>query len=139
MFMQTEYVDLLFEFIDQLNILDVLVCINHIDQLCSCSPRKYCLWYRYTLDEMSKMLDALRERLDLCQTWKLIVNRLISTDHQSLIEFNDIEKHTTSGALCLRDDIRIKMEEKLAEAIECRQTAKNILKRLAFKFEKKKS
>jgi len=64
---------------------DILVCINHIDQLCSCSPRKYCLWYRYTLDEMSNMLDALRERLDLCQKWKILVNRLISTDHQTLI------------------------------------------------------
>ncbi|CAF4380580.1 unnamed protein product, partial [Rotaria sordida] len=47
-----------------------------------------------------------------------------------MIDFNDIEKHTTSGVLCLRDDIRIKMEEKLAEAIEYRQMAKNILKRI---------
>jgi hypothetical protein len=50
-----------------------------------------------------------------------------------MIDFNDIEKHTTSGVLCLRDDIRIKMEEKLAEAMECRQIAKTILKRLACK------
>jgi hypothetical protein len=34
---------------------------------------------------MTDMLEALRERLDLCQTWKLLVNRLISTDHQTLI------------------------------------------------------
>ncbi|CAF1364311.1 unnamed protein product [Adineta steineri] len=114
---------------------NILVCINHIDQLCSCAPRKYCLWYRYTLNEMSDMLNALRERLDLCHKWKGLVNRLISTDHQSLIEFNDIEKHTSSGVLCLRDDIRVKMEEKLIEANECRQMAKNILKRVAYKTE----
>lgn len=84
--MQTEYVDeddfekKIFFFFE-----DILVCINHIDQLCSCSPRKYCLWYRYTLDEMSDMLEALRERLDLCQKWKLLVNRVISSDHQTLI------------------------------------------------------
>ncbi|CAF3741537.1 unnamed protein product [Rotaria sordida] len=112
---------------------NILVCINHGDQLCSCSPKKYCLWYRYTIDEMSNMLDALRERLDLCQKWKILVNRLISNDHQNLIDFNDIEKHTTSGVLCLRDDIRIKMEDKLAEAIEYRQMAKNILKRITCK------
>jgi hypothetical protein len=35
---------------------------------------------------MSDTLDALRERLDFCQKWKLIVNRLISTDHQTLID-----------------------------------------------------
>jgi len=70
---------------NHLVLVDILVCINHIDQLCSCSPRRYCLWYRYTLDEMSNMLDALRERLDLCQKWKLLVNRVISTDHQTLI------------------------------------------------------
>lgn len=34
---------------------------------------------------MTDMLDALRERLDLCQNWKVLVNRLISTDHQTLI------------------------------------------------------
>ena len=34
---------------------------------------------------MLNMLDALRERLDLCQKWKIIVNRLISSDHQTLI------------------------------------------------------
>jgi hypothetical protein len=51
----------------------------------------------------------------------------------SFLDFNDLEKHTTSGVLCLRDDIRIKMEEKLAEAIECRQMAKNILKRITCK------
>ena len=98
------------------------------------------------------MLDALRQRLDLCQKWKLMVNRLISTDHQTLIgkqrgvsnherqgtcgiDFNDIEKHATSGVLCLRDDIRLKMEEKLAEATECRQLAKDLLARLASKDE----
>ena len=41
--------------------------------------------------------------------------------------------------LCLRDDIRMKMEEKLAEAIECRQIAKNTLKRIACKYEKQKN
>lgn len=50
-----------------------------------------------------------------------------------LVDFDDIEKHTTSGVLCLRDDIRIKIEEKLAEAMEYRQMAKNILKRVACK------
>jgi hypothetical protein len=34
---------------------------------------------------MSKMLEALRERLDLCQNWTMLVNRVISTDHQTLI------------------------------------------------------
>lgn len=103
---------------------------------------------------MSDMLEALRERLDLCQKWKLLVNRVISSDHHTLIgkktkqnkkfrfydveslcclDFDDLEKHTTSGVLCLRDDIRVKMEEKLAEAIECRQIAKNILKRITCK------
>ncbi|CAF4557404.1 unnamed protein product, partial [Rotaria sp. Silwood2] len=52
-----------------------------------------------------------------------------------MIDFNDIEKHTTSGVLCLRDDIRMKMEEKLAEAMDYRQMAKNILKRITCKEE----
>jgi histone demethylase JARID1 len=83
--MQTKYVDCCYSQSSHCFFIDILVCINHIDQLCSCSPRKYCLWYRYTLDEMTAMLDALRERLDLCQKWKLLVHRVISTDHQTLI------------------------------------------------------
>jgi hypothetical protein len=51
----------------------------------------------------------------------------------SPIDFDDIEKHSASGVLCLRDDIRVKMEEKLAEAMECRQIAKDLLKRLNYK------
>jgi len=114
---------------------NVLVCINHVDQLCNCSPKNYSLWFRYTIEEMLEMLDALRGRLDLCQKWKNLVHRLISTDHQTLIDIDDVEKHSSSGVLCLRDDIRVKMEEKLAEAIECRQQAKDFLKRLTCKEE----
>ena len=114
---------------------NVLVCINHTDQLCNCSPKNYSLWFRYTIDEMTEMLSALRERLDLCQNWKDLVHRLISTDHQTLIDIDDVEKHSTSGVLCLRDDIRVKMEEKLAEAMESRQQAKDFLRRLTCKDE----
>ncbi|CAF0968427.1 unnamed protein product [Didymodactylos carnosus] len=112
---------------------NVLVCINHIDQLCTCIPPSYCLWFRYTCEEMSDMLEALRERLDLCQKWKSLVNRLISNDHSVLVDFNELERHTASGALCLRDDIRLKMEQKLSQALECRQIAKQLLKRLTYK------
>lgn len=77
-------------FIESNSLLDILVCINHVDQLCSCSPKKYCLWYRYSLDEMTHMLDALRERLDLCQKWKLIVGRIISVDQQNLIGMKSV-------------------------------------------------
>ena len=72
-------------FFQILFIEDILVCINHLDQLCSCLTRNYCIWYRYTMDEMADMLEALRERLDLCQKWKCLVNRLISNDHPNLI------------------------------------------------------
>lgn len=124
-----------------------------MDQLCSCSVENYCLWYRYTMEEMTEILDALRARLDLCQKWKILVHRLIQNDHQnligsfikenvdriqekrtiSLLEFDDFEKHCLSGALCLRDDIRVKIEEKLEEAVQCRQEAREVFKRLTCK------
>ena len=50
-------------------------------------------------------------------------------------DFNDVEKHSTSGVLCLRDDIRVKMEEKVEEATQCRQQAREMLKQLACKYE----
>ncbi|CAF0929992.1 unnamed protein product, partial [Didymodactylos carnosus] len=112
---------------------NVLVCVNHVDQLCTCSPPSYCLWFRYTCEEMSDMLQALSERLDLCQKWKLLVNRLISNDHSILVDYNELERHMASGVLCLRDDIRLKIDQKLSEALECREIAKRLLKRLTYK------
>ncbi len=58
---------------------------------------------------------------------------MIEFENKFLLDFNDIEKHTTLGVLCWRDDIRIEMEEKLAEAVKCRQMAKNILKCIAWR------
>uniref|UniRef100_A0A8D3BQ12 [histone H3]-trimethyl-L-lysine(4) demethylase n=1 Tax=Scophthalmus maximus TaxID=52904 RepID=A0A8D3BQ12_SCOMX len=47
----------------------VLVCLHHIDDLCSCHMDDYTLNYRYTLDELLPMMSAVRWRAELYDDW----------------------------------------------------------------------
>ncbi|KAM9320723.1 lysine-specific demethylase 5B [Gastrophryne carolinensis] len=46
-----------------------LVCLHHVDALCSCPPHKYILGYRYTLDDLYPMMNAVKLRADSYDTW----------------------------------------------------------------------
>ncbi|XP_078076448.1 lysine-specific demethylase 5A isoform X2 [Mustelus asterias] len=46
-----------------------LVCLYHIDDLCSCPVTNYCLRYRYTLDELPSMLYGVKERAQSYDNW----------------------------------------------------------------------
>lgn len=46
-----------------------LVCLPHMDKLCKCPPTRYCLRYRYTLDELPSMLGRLKDRAECYEKW----------------------------------------------------------------------
>ncbi|XP_063929519.1 lysine-specific demethylase 5 isoform X1 [Zophobas morio] len=52
---------------------DVLVCLRHYANLCSCHPENYTLRYRYTLDELPVMLKSLKLKAESFDHW---VNRV---------------------------------------------------------------
>ncbi|KAM5180075.1 lysine-specific demethylase 5B [Mantella aurantiaca] len=46
-----------------------LVCLHHIDALCSCPTHKYTLGYRYTLDDLYPMMNAVKLRAESYDAW----------------------------------------------------------------------
>uniref|UniRef100_A0A3Q3JX86 [histone H3]-trimethyl-L-lysine(4) demethylase n=1 Tax=Monopterus albus TaxID=43700 RepID=A0A3Q3JX86_MONAL len=47
----------------------VLVCLHHISDLCSCPITNYTLNYRYTLDNLFPMMNAVKQRAELYDEW----------------------------------------------------------------------
>uniref|UniRef100_A0A3Q1BV45 [histone H3]-trimethyl-L-lysine(4) demethylase n=1 Tax=Amphiprion ocellaris TaxID=80972 RepID=A0A3Q1BV45_AMPOC len=47
----------------------VLVCLYHISDLCSCPVSNYTLNYRYTLDHLFPMMNAVQQRAELYDDW----------------------------------------------------------------------
>uniref|UniRef100_A0A3Q2G4C5 [histone H3]-trimethyl-L-lysine(4) demethylase n=1 Tax=Cyprinodon variegatus TaxID=28743 RepID=A0A3Q2G4C5_CYPVA len=47
----------------------VLVCLYHINNLCSCPVSNYVLNYRYTMDDLFPMMNAVKQRAELYDEW----------------------------------------------------------------------
>ncbi|XP_075331269.1 lysine-specific demethylase 5B-B isoform X3 [Odontesthes bonariensis] len=47
----------------------VLVCLHHISSLCSCPVTNYTLNYRYALDDLFPMMNAVKQRAQLYDEW----------------------------------------------------------------------
>uniref|UniRef100_A0A672HS27 [histone H3]-trimethyl-L-lysine(4) demethylase n=1 Tax=Salarias fasciatus TaxID=181472 RepID=A0A672HS27_SALFA len=47
----------------------VLVCLHHINDLCSCPVTNYTLNYRYTLDELHPMMNDVKQRAEVYDEW----------------------------------------------------------------------
>lgn len=50
-------------------IADTLVCLRHYTELCKCPPNKHTLRYRYTLDELPRMLQKLKIKAEAFDVW----------------------------------------------------------------------
>ncbi|XP_059542839.1 lysine-specific demethylase 5B-like [Myotis daubentonii] len=55
----------------------LLVCLHHVPELCSCPPGKYKLRYRYTLDDLYPMMNALKLRAESYNEWAVTVNEAL--------------------------------------------------------------
>ncbi|TNN73310.1 Lysine-specific demethylase 5B-B [Liparis tanakae] len=55
----------------------VLVCLHHIDDLCSCPITNYTLNLRYTLDELFPMMNAVKQRAELYDEWASLVKETL--------------------------------------------------------------
>uniref|UniRef100_A0A7N8WNW5 [histone H3]-trimethyl-L-lysine(4) demethylase n=1 Tax=Mastacembelus armatus TaxID=205130 RepID=A0A7N8WNW5_9TELE len=49
--------------------LSLLVCLYHINDLCSCPITNYTLNYRFTLDDLFPMMKAVKHRAELYDEW----------------------------------------------------------------------
>ncbi|KAI3357475.1 hypothetical protein L3Q82_015889 [Scortum barcoo] len=55
----------------------VLVCLYHINDLCSCPITDYTLNYRYTLDDLFPMMNAVKQRAELYDEWAAVVTETL--------------------------------------------------------------
>ncbi|KAK7929106.1 hypothetical protein WMY93_005501 [Mugilogobius chulae] len=55
----------------------VLVCLYHIGQLCSCPISSYTLNYRYNVDDLFPMMNAVKERAQLYDDWAVRVSETL--------------------------------------------------------------
>ncbi|XP_019369374.1 PREDICTED: lysine-specific demethylase 5B isoform X1 [Gavialis gangeticus] len=68
----------------------LLVCLYHVEDLCSCPTYKYKLGYRYTLDDLYPMVNALKLRAESYNEWASNVNEALEAkmnNKRSLISF----------------------------------------------------
>ncbi|XP_034551845.1 lysine-specific demethylase 5B-B isoform X1 [Notolabrus celidotus] len=54
-----------------------LVCLHHIDDLCSCPVKNYTLNFRYTLDDLFPMMGAVKQRAKLYDDWAALVTETL--------------------------------------------------------------
>ncbi|KGL90315.1 Lysine-specific demethylase 5B, partial [Charadrius vociferus] len=68
----------------------LLVCLYHVEDLCSCPTYKYKLGYRYTLEELYPMMNSLKMRAESYNEWASNVNEALEAkinNKKSLISF----------------------------------------------------
>ncbi|XP_060607947.1 lysine-specific demethylase 5A-like isoform X1 [Ruditapes philippinarum] len=106
-----------------------IVCLRHADKLCSCPPSKYCLRYRYTLDEIPAMLSRLKERAECYEIWhKSVEKALEATDDNKvdLLELKNLlidaeEKHFPDSELMQS------LNNAVTEAMKCANVANQLV------------
>ncbi|KAG8451341.1 hypothetical protein GDO86_003521 [Hymenochirus boettgeri] len=57
----------------------VLACLHHVEDLCGCPPYKYTLGYRYTLDDLYPMMNAVKLRAESYDSWAAEVGDSLKT------------------------------------------------------------
>ncbi|ELK15839.1 Lysine-specific demethylase 5B [Pteropus alecto] len=86
----------------------LLVCLHHVGELCPCPPHKYKLRYRYTLDDLYPMMNALKLRAESYNEWALNVNEALEAkinkkkslgSFKSLIEESEVKKFPDNDLL----------------------------------------
>ncbi|KAJ7426650.1 hypothetical protein WISP_13833 [Willisornis vidua] len=68
----------------------LLVCLYHVEDLCPCPTYKYKLGYRYTLEELYPMMDALKMRAESYNEWASNVSEALEAkinNKKSLVSF----------------------------------------------------
>ncbi|KAK0162000.1 hypothetical protein PV327_008383 [Microctonus hyperodae] len=68
-----------------------LVCLRHFTDLCSCSPEKHTLRYRYTLDELPIMLQKLKLKAESFDSWVTKVKEAMDPKDEK-IELSELKE-----------------------------------------------
>nr|XP_055039906.1 lysine (K)-specific demethylase 5Ba isoform X2 [Misgurnus anguillicaudatus] len=67
-----------------------LVCLHHIQDLCSCPPSSYTLNYKYTLAELNPLFQTLTSRAESYDDWASKVNKILKADQDNKSDLEDL-------------------------------------------------
>uniref|UniRef100_A0A673HL12 [histone H3]-trimethyl-L-lysine(4) demethylase n=1 Tax=Sinocyclocheilus rhinocerous TaxID=307959 RepID=A0A673HL12_9TELE len=96
---------------------DQLVCLHHIEDLCSCPVKSYTLNYKYTLAELKPLFQALTARAESYEDWASKVNKILK--NKKLIE---AEKKTYPET-----DLLSHLRQVIQNADRCTSVAQQLL------------
>ncbi|XP_041953947.1 lysine-specific demethylase 5B-B isoform X1 [Alosa sapidissima] len=86
----------------------VQVCLHHATELCSCPLANYTLRYRFTLDDLYPMLNAVKLRSEVYDEWSAVVTNVLEAKldkkrtlsvFRSLIEKSESQKFPENDLL----------------------------------------
>uniref|UniRef100_A0A8C1W8R9 [histone H3]-trimethyl-L-lysine(4) demethylase n=1 Tax=Cyprinus carpio TaxID=7962 RepID=A0A8C1W8R9_CYPCA len=69
----------------------VQVCLHHAHDLCSCPVSNYTLNYRFTLDDLYPMMNAVRQRAESYDEWASRVTEVMKANHKNVTSLKLIE------------------------------------------------
>lgn len=94
-----------------------IVCMNHVDRLCSkCRMNECCLRYRYTLEDLIPLAKKLTKRTTSFEEWRLRVaemfdrNGHVTGKRLDVSHLRELEAAWRSGRYPQCDDIRMVQE-----------------------------
>ncbi|CAD7094087.1 unnamed protein product [Hermetia illucens] len=71
---------------------NLLVCLRHYTELCSCPPEKHTLKYRYTLDELPLMLKKLKVKAESFENWLSKVRDVLDPNTATTITLEELQE-----------------------------------------------
>jgi len=105
-----------------------VACLHHMDDLCSCPASKKVLRYRYTMDELQKMLSAVQKRAEGYQSWANQVERVLDGQEPQKIDLEYLHALTSEGSSHSFEssDIFAELKSVIQDAEKCANTAVQI-------------
>ncbi|CAG0879037.1 unnamed protein product [Darwinula stevensoni] len=106
-----------------------LVCLRHYTSLCKCPPAAHKLQYRYTLNELAAMLENLKQKADVFQSWLTRVKQALKATGEDRIELKEL-KSLTETALTKKFP-ECELLETLQQAVEEAEKCASVAQQLA--------
>uniref|UniRef100_A0A8C6P451 [histone H3]-trimethyl-L-lysine(4) demethylase n=1 Tax=Nothobranchius furzeri TaxID=105023 RepID=A0A8C6P451_NOTFU len=98
----------------------VLVCLYHIRDLCSCPVSNYSMNYRYTMDDLFPMMNAVKQRAEMYDEW---ASRVTETLEAKL----EKKKGESESKLFPDNDLLRRLRLVTQDAEKCASVAQQLL------------
>ncbi|XP_068125459.1 lysine-specific demethylase 5B [Hyperolius riggenbachi] len=107
---------------------NALVCLYHVDGLCSCPKHKYILGYRYTLDDLFPMMNAVKLRAESYDSWASeVVEALKSASNKRNLSSLQLLMEVSESKKFPENDLLRHLRAVVQDAEKCGALAQQLL------------